>query len=65
MTETWLRILENLGDRIGGPISFRFILQPIVAAILAIVSGWQDAKHGRSPYLWAILTQPTMSISRG
>jgi hypothetical protein len=58
MSETWLRIVENLGDRLGGPINFRFILQPIVAAIFAIVSGWQDAKQGRSPYLWAIFTQP-------
>lgn len=59
MMEAWLRIVENLGDRLGGPINFRFILQPIVAAIFAIVSGWQDAKNGRSPYLWAIFTQPT------
>ncbi|MGD0640302.1 MAG: hypothetical protein ABSC22_06105 [Roseiarcus sp.] len=59
MSETWLRIVENLGDRLGGPISFRFILQPIVAAIFAIVSGWHDAKNGSSPYLWAIFTQPT------
>ena len=58
MIETWLRIVENLGDRIGGPISFRLIMQPIVAAIVAIVSGWQDAKHGRPPYLWTIFTQP-------
>jgi hypothetical protein len=58
MTEFWTRIAENLLDRLGGPMSFRFVLQPVVAAIFAIVAGLQDARLGRSPYLWAILTEP-------
>jgi hypothetical protein len=58
MVEVWTRIVENLGDRLAGPISFRFILQPVVAAIFAIVSGLEDAKLGRTPYLWAIVTEP-------
>lgn len=61
--ETWLRIIENLGERVGGPLSFRFILQPVVAATLAIVSGWHDARHGRSPYLWAIFTEPENRVA--
>jgi hypothetical protein len=56
--EAWIRIAENLGDRVGGPMSFRLILQPVVASIFAIVSGLNDAKLGRSPYLWALLTEP-------
>jgi hypothetical protein len=52
------RFYENLGGRFGGPFSFRFILQPLVAAALAIRAGLQDAKSGRRPYLWTILTDP-------
>jgi hypothetical protein len=63
MTEFWTRIAENLSDRLGGPMSFRFVLQPIVAAIFAIVAGLQDARLGRSPYLWAILTEPANRAS--
>jgi hypothetical protein len=58
MGEVLSRIVENLGDRLGGPMSFRFVLQPVVAAIFAIISGLEDARLGRRPYLWAILTEP-------
>jgi hypothetical protein len=57
MDDVSIRILENLLDRIGGPMSFRFILQPVTASMLAIVSGWQDAKLGKSPYFWALVTE--------
>jgi hypothetical protein len=49
MTEFWTRIGENLLDRLGGPMSSRFVLQPVVAAIFAIVARLQDARLGRSP----------------
>ena len=39
-------------------MSFRFVLQPVVAAIFAIIAGLEDARLGRRPYLWAILTEP-------
>jgi hypothetical protein len=58
MGEVLSRIVENLGDRLGGPMNFRFVLQPVVAAIFAITSGLEDARLGRRPYLWAILTEP-------
>jgi hypothetical protein len=50
------RIWENLGGRIGGPLSFRLILQPVVASILAIRAGLADARTGRPAYFWSILT---------
>ena len=56
------RIWQNLLDRPGGPMAFRFILQPIMATIAALYDGVQDARTGRSPYLWAILTNP---VERG
>ena len=52
------RIVENLADRLTGPMSFRFILQPVVACVFAIIAGLQDAQLGKSPYLWAMFTQP-------
>ena len=50
------RIWENLGGRIGGPLTFRLILQPLVASLLAINAGLLDARTGRPPYFWTILT---------
>jgi hypothetical protein len=63
MAEVWIRIIENLSDRLGGPMNFRFVVQPAVAAIFAIVAGLQDAKLGRPPYLWAVLTEPANRAS--
>ncbi len=39
-----------------GPLKFRFVLQPLVAAVLALRAGIRDAREGRSPFLWALLT---------
>ena len=56
MDDVLARIWEHLGGRIGGPLSFRLILQPVVATVLAIRAGLQDAKTGRPAYFWTILT---------
>ena len=56
MDELFARIWENLGGRVGGPLTFRLILQPLVASILAIRAGIKDARDGRPAYFWAILT---------
>jgi hypothetical protein len=50
------RLLENLAGRIGGPMTFRLILQPGVATFFAIRGGIRDAREGREPHGWAILT---------
>lgn len=50
------RVWQNLLDRPGGPMTFRFILQPAMAAIAALHDGISDAKLGRSPYFWTLLT---------
>jgi hypothetical protein len=47
-----------------GALSFRFILQPSMAAIVAVYDGLKDARHGRSPYLWTILRNPRKRIGR-
>jgi hypothetical protein len=58
------RIWQNLLDRPGGPMTFRFILQPIMATIAAVVDGIADARTGRAPYLWTILTNPAKRAGR-
>jgi hypothetical protein len=59
MRDMLLRGLFNIADRVGGPMTFRVILQPLMAALLATRAGWKDAQTGRPPYLWTILTDPS------
>jgi hypothetical protein len=58
MDELFARIWENLGGRVGGPMTFRIILQPVVATVLAVRAGLLDARTGKPPYFWTILTSP-------
>lgn len=53
------RIWRQLVERPGRPMTFRFILQPIMATIAALYDGVADARTGRSPYLWTILSDRT------
>jgi hypothetical protein len=52
------RIWADLGGRIGGPMTFRFILQPAMATFFAVKAGLADARTNRPPYFWAILHDP-------
>jgi hypothetical protein len=52
------RAWGQLAGRIEGPFVFRFVLQPAVAAFLAIRAGLADARNGRDPYLWNVLSNP-------
>ncbi len=56
------RIWRDIFDRPGGPMTFRFVLQPVMAAIAALHDGARDARAGRSAYLWTLLTS---SAERG
>ena len=47
---------ENLVGRFGGPMSFRFLIQPAVAIVFAVRAGLRDAREGRPPFLWKLLT---------
>jgi hypothetical protein len=64
ITEPLLRIWENLLDRPSGPLALRFLLQPTVASVLAIRDGIKDAREGRSPYFWTVLSNPAERRSR-
>jgi len=55
MNDLLSRIVEDLVGRVSGPMKFRLIIQPLMAALFAIRSGLKDAKQGKPPYFWAML----------
>jgi hypothetical protein len=61
-TEVLERIWRDVLARPGGPVTFRFILQPAMAALAALRDGIRDARAGEVSYLWSILTD---SAARG
>ncbi len=56
MDDMFTRIGHDLIDRVTGPMKFRLVLQPCMAAFFAIRSGLADAKAGKTPYFWCLLT---------
>ena len=52
------RLWHDLIQRPDAPMRFRFILQPLMAAIVAIRDGLKDARSGRSPYVATVLANP-------
>jgi hypothetical protein len=58
MEDLFSRIVEDLVGRVSGPMTFRLILQPVMAAFFAIRSGLKDAKQNKPPYFWALFTDP-------
>ena len=54
MDDTLTRIWADLVGRLTGPMTFRLLLQPTMAALYAIRDGMKDARLGRPPYLWTI-----------
>ena len=56
MDDMWLRITSQLAERIHGPMHIRLMMQPAMAAFFAIRSGLADARDGKAPYLWTLLS---------
>jgi hypothetical protein len=50
------RVWAELVGRVHGPMMFRFVLQPLTAAILATRAAMRDAREGRPAYGWALVT---------
>jgi hypothetical protein len=55
--EFLIRTWDELVGRDSGPLHFRLVLQPIVAAVLAIRAGVRDARQDRPAFFWAIVRQ--------
>ncbi|TFI52872.1 hypothetical protein BLD44_019400 [Mastigocladus laminosus UU774] len=58
MEDIFSRIWEDLIGRGSGPLSFRLIMQPLVAATFGILDGVKDARRGRPAYFWTLFTDP-------
>lgn len=63
-SEVLQRQWQDLTGRPGGSMSFRFFLQPAMAAIAATHDGIRDAQLGRSPYFWTIVSDPEKRAGR-
>jgi hypothetical protein len=50
------RFWDLMVGRIEGPMSFRLIVQPLMATLFGIHAGLGDAKADRTPYVKAVLS---------
>jgi len=55
---------HDLLQRPDQVMRFRFVLQPIMATIAALHDGREDARLGRSPYIWTLLSSPSERVGR-
>jgi hypothetical protein len=55
---------EYIRQMWGGPGHLRFYLQPLLAMVLATRDGLNDARAGRPPYLFALLTDRALRKNR-
>jgi hypothetical protein len=62
--EVRTRLWQNLFERPGGPMLFRFFLQPTMAAIAAWRDGLSDARAGRTPFFEGALRDPAQRTVR-
>ena len=58
------RIFNSIAARPGGPMTFRFILPPVMASVMAAIDGVRDARTGTPPYFWSLLTGTTQRVDR-
>ena len=58
MDQMWERVGSQLLARVSGPMKFRLVLQPCMAALFAIRAGVADAKAGKPPRVWELLSNP-------
>jgi hypothetical protein len=56
MEDLFGRLVDAVTSRLHGPMKFRFILQPLLAAIFAVRAGLADARQGRPAFLWSVFT---------
>jgi hypothetical protein len=66
--EVQQRFWGDIFARFGGPMTFRFFLQPTMAAIAAIHDGVKDARGEHKSFFWSAWfdrTQPTGRLREG
>jgi hypothetical protein len=58
MDELLARFGSDLVGRLHGPLTFRLVLQPMMAMIYAARDGLNDASDNRPAYLWSVVMKP-------
>jgi len=58
------RFWADIADRLHGPMTFRFYLQPAMALIAAIPDGIRDARAGHKSFFWSSLWDSTATTGR-
>jgi hypothetical protein len=58
------RIWGHLTARPSDTLALRFFLQPAMSSIFALRDGIRDARTGRSPYFWTIMSDPDKRRAR-
>jgi hypothetical protein len=62
--EVQQRFWSDIADRLHGPMTFRFYLQPAMAFIAALIDGINDARYGHKSFLWSVHGDPTQHAGR-
>ena len=57
--DAFVRTWTDITSGRHAPLSFRFVVQPLMAAFFAFRAGRQDARDGRPLYFWALATDST------
>ena len=58
MNEVLERVVEGIVARVTGPMSMRFLLQPVAAILVGIRDGRLDARAGTPPYIFDLVFRP-------
>jgi hypothetical protein len=62
--QTHERFWADIADRLHGPMTFRFYLQPTMALIAALHDGVRDARLGHKAFFWTALWDKTQERGR-
>jgi hypothetical protein len=49
-------VMEGLVARVAGPMSLRFVFQPLIGLLLGIRDGMMDARRGEPPFILDLIT---------
>ena len=56
MDDFLARVSDAVVSRLHGPMKFRLVIQPLVAAFFAVRAGLADARAGRPAFFWTLLS---------
>ena len=54
---------NNFIERQQGSLSLRFLIQPLIAGVIALRAGIKDAREGRPAYLWGRVREPRLPFA--